>query len=89
VARQVAFAAPGELPKFGAIGSHGIRGPGTNATDISILPATGDYRFEPGKVYNLESSEVIKNESGRGGAHSDICHPELAHAVWQAALVTA
>jgi len=89
VARQVAFAAPGELPKFGAVGSHGIRGPGTNATDISILPATGDYRFEPGKVYNLESSEVIKNGSGRGGAHNDICHPEMAHAVWQAALVTA
>jgi hypothetical protein len=86
VARQVSFAAPGEMPKFGAVGSHGIRGPGTNAADISILPATGDYRFEPGKVYNLECSEVIKNATGRGGAHSDICHTELAHAVWQAAL---
>jgi hypothetical protein len=89
VARQVAFAAPGELPKFGALGSHGIRGPGTSATDISILPTTGDYRFELGKVYNLECSEVIKNGSSSHGAHSDIYHPELAHAVWQAALVTA
>jgi hypothetical protein len=89
VARQVAFAAPGELPKFGALGSHGVRGPGTNATDVSILPATGDYRFEPGKVYNLESSAVIKTGAGRGGAHCDICHPEIAHAVWQAALVPA
>jgi hypothetical protein len=89
VARQVAFAAPGELPKFGALGSHGIRGPGTNATDVSILPATGDYRFEPGKVYNLECSEVVKTGTGRGGAHCDICHPEVAHAVWQAALATA
>jgi hypothetical protein len=89
VAGQVAFGAPGELPKFGALGSHGIRGPGTNPTDVSILPATGDYRFEPGKVYNLESSEVIKSGTCRGGAHCDICNPELAHAVWQAALVTA
>ena len=87
VAGQVAFAAPGELPKFGAVGSHGIRGPGANADDISILPADGDYTFQPGKIYNLESSSVIKNASGRGGAHGDICHPELAHAVWQAALV--
>ena len=87
VAGQVAFAPTGELPKFGALGSHGIRGPGTNATDISILSKTGDYRFEPGKVYNLECSEVVKNGSGRSGAHSDICHHELAHAVWQAALV--
>ena len=89
VAGQVAFAAPGELPKYGAVGSHGIRGPGTNAADISILPANGDYRFESGKVYNMECSEIIKNTTGRGGAHSDISHPELAHAVWQAALVAA
>lgn len=89
VAGQVAFATPGEVPKFGAVGSHGIRGPGTNAAEISILPADGEYKFGPGKVYNLESSGVIKNVGGRGGAHSDICHPELAHAVWQAALAAA
>ena len=87
VARQVAFAAPGELPKYGAVGSHGIRGPGTNATDLGILPATGDYGFVPGKVYNLECSEVIRNGGGRGGVHNDICHPEVAHAVWQAEMV--
>jgi hypothetical protein len=86
VAGQVAFAAPGELPKYGAVGSHGIRGRGTNAADVAVLPANADYKFESGKVYNLESSEIIKNATGRGGAHSDICHPELAHAVWQAAL---
>lgn len=89
VARQVAFAAPGELPKYGAVGTHGIRGPGTNAADVSVLPADGDYRFEPGRVYNLEASDVIKTGDGRGGAHSDVCHPELAHAVWQAAMATA
>src|SRR5262249_4062488 len=41
VARQVAFAAPGELPKFGALGAHGIRGPGTNGTHRPVLPVSG------------------------------------------------
>lgn len=86
VAGQVAFAAPGEMPKYGAVGTHGVRGPGTNATDLSIQPADSEYRFAGGKVYNLECSGVIRDVSGRGGAHNDICHPELAHAVWQAAL---
>lgn len=86
VAGQVAFAAPGEKPKYGAVGTHGIQGPGTNATDLSALPPTADYNFKPGAAYNLECSEVIREGSGRGGAHSDICRPEVAHAVWQAAL---
>jgi hypothetical protein len=88
VARQVAFAAPGEMPKYGAVGTHGIRGPGADATDMSLLPANKDYTFKPGSIYNLECSEVIRNGSGTSGAHSDICHPEVAHAVWQAALAS-
>ena len=86
VARQVSFAAPGETPKYGAVGTHGIRGPGTNATDLSLLPATADYKFAAGAAYNLECSEIIREGSGRGGAHNDICHPAVAHAVWQAAI---
>ena len=86
VAGQVAFAAPGEMPKYGAVGTHGIRGAGTNATDMSLLAATGEYKFAPGKAYNLECSEVIRNGTGSSGAHSDICQPAVAHAVWQAAL---
>lgn len=86
IARQVAFAAPGEMPKYGAVGTHGIRGPGTTATDMSLLPWDSDYKFTPGSIFNLECSEVIRNGTGSGGAHSDICHPEVAHAVWQAAL---
>jgi hypothetical protein len=89
VAGQVAFPVQGELPKYGAVGTHGIRGPGTNATDRPLLPANAEYNFAPGAAYNLECSGVIREGSGRGGAHNDICHPELAHAVWQAALVTA
>ena len=86
VARQVSFAAPGEVPKYGAVGSHGIRGPGTNVSDLSLLPATAEYKFAPGAAYNLECSEFIREGSGRGGAHNDICHPAVAHAVWQAAI---
>ncbi|MBY0512911.1 MAG: hypothetical protein K2P78_03255, partial [Gemmataceae bacterium] len=86
VARQVAFAGPGELPKYGAVGTHGVRGPGVTATDVSIRPADHDYGFAAGGVYNLECSEVIRTGAGVSGAHSDICHPEVAHAVWQAAL---
>jgi hypothetical protein len=88
VAGQVAFAAPGEMPKYGAVGTHGIRGPGTNATDRPLLPATGEYNFAPGSAHNLECSEVIRDGAGRGGAHNDICRPEVAHVVWQAALAT-
>ena len=85
VSRDVSFA-PGELPKFGAVGEYGIRGPGADATDLSIQSVTAEYKFAPGKVYNVDCSAVVKNGDDSCGAHSDICHPELAHAVWQAAL---
>ena len=42
--------------------------------------------FAPAAIYNLEASDVIKNGSGASGAHSDIAHPEVAHAFWAAAL---
>ena len=42
---MVAFAAPGEMPKYGAVGTHGIRGPGTKATDRPLLPVNGEYKF--------------------------------------------
>ena len=37
-------------------------------------------------VYNLESSRYIREGGGLSGAHNDIARPEVAHAVWQAAL---
>ena len=51
-----------------------------------MLPATGAYGFAAKTVYNLESSEFIRNGDGPSGAHSDIAGPEVAHAIWQAAL---
>jgi hypothetical protein len=77
---------PEDLPLHGAIGRFGICGL-QGAVFQSMLPATGAYGFEPGKIYNLEASEFIKNGGGVSGAHSDIDGPEVAHALWQAALV--
>jgi hypothetical protein len=82
---QVHFA-PGELPKYGALGTYGIRGAGTDAVDMELLPADGSYNFEPGKIYNLQSSEFIKDGSGPEGAHNDISGPEVTHAFWEAVL---
>jgi len=84
-AGQVAFAAPGQLPKYGGVGAFGAQGPGLELVDQLMLAADEPYGFEAGKVYNLECSGVIREGGGFSGAHSDIAHPEVAHAVWEAA----
>ena len=83
VRRQVTFA-PGELPKYGGLGTFGIRGLDEAVVDLDMLPASTAYAFAPGKIYNLESSRFICDGSGASGAHSDIAKPEVAHAVWAA-----
>jgi hypothetical protein len=85
VAQHVSYA-PEAPPKYGAIGAFGAHGPGLETCDIEMLPTSGAYAFEPGKIYNLESSKFICDvSSGASGAHSDIAKPEVAHAVWSAA----
>jgi hypothetical protein len=73
------------LPAYGGIGSFGIQGLG-GLVDIPMRPATFRYGFQTGTIYNLEASDVIKNGGGASGAHSDIAHPEVAHAFWSAVL---
>ena len=85
IKRQVDFAL--RLPTFGAIGSYGIQGMDDRIEGVTMGGAGHQYNFQPGKIYNLESSDVIKHEVIGAGAHSDIVHPEIAHAWWQAALV--
>ncbi len=88
VLSEVDFA-PGELPKYGALGTFGARGLGLDIVDLEMLPQDIAYSFEPGKVYNIESSEYICERppnAGLGGAHSDIYKPVVAHAVWEAAI---
>jgi hypothetical protein len=77
--------APGTLPKFGAVGSFGARGPGLNIVDIELQPADYPYQFKPGQLYNIESTKYICEGGGTSGAHNDIAKPEVAHAFWCAA----
>jgi hypothetical protein len=83
VRRQVTFA-PGELPRYGGLGTFGIRGLDEAVVDLDMLSVHAPYAFAPGKIYNLESSRFICDGSGASGAHSDIAKPEVAHAVWAA-----
>jgi hypothetical protein len=71
---EVDFAA--DLPKFGGIGSWGIQGT-TSAEPRDMLDQHGDYRFEAGRIYNLNGSQFIPDHSGIDG-------PQVAHVLWQA-----
>jgi hypothetical protein len=82
--RDVAFA-PGELPKYGAVGTWGARGPGIKIVDLEMQPADVPYQMEAGTLYNLESTAYIREGGGFSGAHNDIARPEVAHAFWSAA----
>jgi hypothetical protein len=88
VARQVSFA-PGELPKYGGLGSFGIQGPDTDATSVDMLAVDQKYAFRPKCAYNVNADSYICNGQGVAGAHSDIAHPEVAHAYWDAILAGA
>jgi hypothetical protein len=84
IRRQVVFG-PGELPKYGGLGTFGARGPGLDIVDGKMLRTDASYAFEAGKIYNLESSQFIKDGGGASGAHNDIAKPEVAHVIWEAA----
>jgi hypothetical protein len=75
-----------DLPLYGAIGAFGVRG-FTGAEFVDMADKNGNYSFEPGKIYNLQASKYISRGGGLSGAHSDIDGPEVAHALWRAALV--
>jgi hypothetical protein len=74
------------LPKYGGLGSFGARGSDVSAQPLELLNPDADYALKAGTVYNFESSRFIREGGGISGAHSDIAHPEVANAVWQAAL---
>ncbi|NCA71667.1 MAG: hypothetical protein EOM91_16615 [Sphingobacteriia bacterium] len=85
LAGDMAFA-PGSLPKFGALGTWGMNGPGIEVTRIDMLEEHEDYPFDCGMVYNVDASNTINGTGTGGDAHNDIAKPRVAHAFWQAVL---
>ncbi|CAH2573712.1 hypothetical protein PRNO82_03129 [Planktothrix rubescens] len=85
IRRQIEFA-PGELPKYGGLGTFGAQGSGLELVEMEMLPLEQSYSFKPGLIYNLDSSFFICEMDGSGGAHNDIAKPEVAHAVWEATI---
>ncbi|WP_321374822.1 hypothetical protein [Pseudomonas extremaustralis] len=85
VANQVAYDLT-TLPRYGAIGAHGICGVAT-AEYLKMLPASDAYTFKANGIYNVDASAYIKDVSdGLSGAHNDIDGKEVAHLIWEAAL---
>lgn len=74
-----------EYPKYGGVGAFGIRGI-PSAREVILQPQTTQYAFRPRALYNIEASRIISQGGGASGAHSDIAHPEVAHAFWQAVM---
>lgn len=85
---SVEFAA-GTLPEFGALGAFGLQGVvESSCTDMQMLDSDGRYSFAKSHIYNLESSRFIAKGGGASGAHNDIDGPQVAHAIWEAALAS-
>lgn len=75
---EVDFGDQVKLPKFGGVGTWGIQG--TNrAASGPMLDEKDAYDFQPGRIYNLDGSRFIPGHSGIDG-------PQVAHAIWRAAL---
>ncbi|MEA5551840.1 hypothetical protein VB713_12875 [Anabaena cylindrica UHCC 0172] len=79
-----------KYPGVGGIGIYGIQGEKLDITNIDMLSKTEVYDFQPGKIYNLESSKYITVPKPDifTGAHNAIDKPEVAHAIWSAASVS-
>lgn len=74
-----------DYPVHGGLGMFGARGTGIAIQDLQLLPLQASYAFKPNTFFNLHVSEYVKAGSFlTGGAHADIAHPELAHALWSA-----
>lgn len=76
------------LPKYGGVGTFGVQGTKI-AQSLKLQDEKFTYAFKAGAIYNLESSQYIAKMDGASGAHSDIDGPQVAHALWQAALPSA
>lgn len=65
-----------ENDKFGGMGRNGAQHTDKRVVG-NLLPVSQTYLFEGGRLYNLNADAYIKG-------HSDICKPEVVHALLQA-----
>ena len=72
------------FPEYGGVGAFGIQGVTGTLLVVDRTMKPGDTLFDIGArgIYNFDASEIIRNGGGPSGAHSDIAHPEVAHAFW-------
>lgn len=84
-ARQISFGVF-DLPRYGGVGTFGVRGPGLDIVDLRLASTDLPCSFQAGRIHNLDASWVIRQGEGASGAHNDIAHQEVAHAIWEAAL---
>ena len=80
LAGQVAADLGDKNDKFGGIGRNGAQKT-PEASDGTLLKLGSVYKFQSGKLYNLNSDEIIKD-------HSDICHNEVVYAILNAISIT-
>ncbi|MCZ2404610.1 hypothetical protein IV498_15840 [Paenarthrobacter sp. Z7-10] len=62
-----------ENDPFGGLGRNGAQHTAESVPGV-LLGVENTYTFERGKMYNLRADDVVAN-------HSDIVHPEIAHAM--------
>jgi hypothetical protein len=86
LARDDAAARVDPSMRWGGMGAHGFQGT-SPSEGLSLLGSGTPYAFKPGSFYRVDSSEVIADihQSSFSGAHSDICHPEVAWLIASAA----
>ncbi|WP_105975357.1 serine-threonine protein kinase [Streptomyces geranii] len=67
-------------PKWGAMGHDGVQAvPGT--VKLTLAEALKPAKLPVSGCVNVDAAEVVRNGGSPSGAHSDICHAELARVV--------
>ncbi|MDX2540984.1 serine-threonine protein kinase [Streptomyces sp. WI04-05B] len=73
-------------PEWGAMGHDGVQAvPGT--VGLTIAEALGAGKLPVRGCVNVDAAAVVRNGGAPSGAHSDICHSELAQVVLAAGRV--
>ncbi len=80
LAGQVAASLGDENDKYGGLGRNGAQKT-PEASDGTLLDVGAAYHFQAGRLHNLHADAIIKG-------HSDICHNEIAYALFNAIALT-